>query len=397
MLLVTLLFMEVFLQIAVRVSPRLDFVLSLKQQRHLDDEELVWRPHPGHPDHDGKGFRNARVPKQTDVLALGDSQTYGTGVERNQTWVHQLGVLMGVDTYNMAYGGYGPVHCRVLMREALELEPRVIVEAMYTGNDLYDCYALVYVDDRFADYRTQDAEVLAAIGEAESADPGVPEFPRLRAGGQAKREQADVGSLRKALSSHSRLYGLLRACRRAIAQAVSGDVEAELLWTRDWQLMKERALARPDNFYVMEIDRFKTVLMPPYRLMALNVADPQVAEGLRLSLEALRQMRDTAKSNGIRYLVLLIPTKELVFKDLLVANSPVPESLAELIATEESVLEETKRFLEANDIAYVEALPALRASIYEGRQPYQITQDGHPNVIRHRVIAETVQDAFGDG
>ncbi len=386
--LVTLLFIEALLQVAVRVSPRLDFILSHNQEGYLADDNLVWRPHPGHPDHDSNGFRNVVVPYRTEILALGDSQTYGTGVERDETWIHQLGALMGVDTYNMAYGGYGPVHSRVLLDEALELEPRVVVEAMYTGNDLYDSYMLVYVNERFPEQRTRDTKVLAAIDYAEGAHPGAPELHGL--GG--KEHDRRVGSMRAALSNHSRLYGFLRACRRVV-ERMGGDADPEPLFRQDWELLKKRAAARPDDFYVVESNTFKTILTPRYRLAVLNVRDPRVEEGLRLSLEAIRQMHDTTQSNGIHYLVLLIPTKELVFKDLAVVNGPLPESLRELVDTEEVVLERIREFLVYHDIAYVDALDALRDYMSKGMQPYNITHDGHPSAIGHRAIAETVRDA----
>ena len=396
--LVTLIFLEVFLQIAARVSPRLDFALSLKQARHLDDDELVWRPHPGHPDHDRKGFRNARIPNEIKVLVLGDSQTYGTGVKRDETWVHQLGTVLKEPTYSMAYGGYGPLHSLILFDEALELQPNEIIEAMYTGNDLYDSYLLVYVNNRAPEHRSKDAVILDAIDVAEAEDPGAPKLPWLQKPQKepqaARRDTVATNSARGILSEHSRLYGFLRACRRVVTQATRGKEDAGLLWSKDWELTRDLALERPDNFHVVEIDTFKTILTPQYRRAALDTNDPRVAEGLRLSLEAIREMNATAYSLGITYRVLLIPTKELVFKELMEESDPLPASVAELSTAEEYVLETIKHFLEEENIPYLEVLPILRGCIKEGQQPYQITPDGHPNRIGHRAIAEAVQSVM---
>jgi hypothetical protein len=386
--LAALVLIEAILQIAAQVSPRLDFILSTRRVGYRDDDQLVWRPHPGHPDHDRNGFRNAGVPKRADILAIGDSQTYGTGVKREETWIHQLGVLMGVQTYNMAYGGYGPLHGRVLLEEALDLKPRVVVEAMYTGNDLYECYALVYVDRRLPDSRTTDETTLSAIAMAESAHPGAPELPGLRAVDPPER------GLRKTLSRHVKLYAFASACRRAIRNVTNTDNQADLLSAQDWSIVRDRAAARPDDFYVVEIDSFRTILTPRYRLAVLNPQDPRVEEGLRLSLEAIRYMHDRVLESGARFLVLLIPTKELVFKDLLAAHGAVPESLRELAEAEEAVTERIKQFLDGEGIEHVDALPSLRSCIHEGKQPYKITHDGHPNVTGHLAIAKGVQRAL---
>src|SRR5688572_30586092 len=50
----------------------------------VPDERLGHRPNPDKPGHDRKGFRNPEVPAKADIIALGDSQTYGTGVQRDE-------------------------------------------------------------------------------------------------------------------------------------------------------------------------------------------------------------------------------------------------------------------------------------------------------------------------
>jgi hypothetical protein len=59
----------------------------------IKDEKLGWRPNPRTPGHDPIGFRNENVPEDVSVLAMGDSQTYGVGVSREQAWPQQLAGL----------------------------------------------------------------------------------------------------------------------------------------------------------------------------------------------------------------------------------------------------------------------------------------------------------------
>ena len=48
----------------------------------------------------------------------------------------------------------------------------------------------------------------------------------------------------------------------------------------------------------------------------------------------------------------------------------------------------TKEYLSAAGIRYVDTLPALEDCLRSGRQPYQVSRDGHPNEIGHEAIAK---------
>ncbi|HEY2847576.1 MAG TPA: hypothetical protein VGI80_07140, partial [Pyrinomonadaceae bacterium] len=48
----------------------------------VDDPELGFRMTPGSPGHDANGFRNDTVPERVDVVAIGDSQTWGVNVNK---------------------------------------------------------------------------------------------------------------------------------------------------------------------------------------------------------------------------------------------------------------------------------------------------------------------------
>ncbi len=56
------------------------------------------------------GFRNPKVPETADIVAVGDSHTYGNTARMVDAWPYVLGQASGRQVYNMGLGGYGPNH-----------------------------------------------------------------------------------------------------------------------------------------------------------------------------------------------------------------------------------------------------------------------------------------------
>src|SRR5271169_4157262 len=85
---------------------------------------------------DGWGFRNRKVPETSDIVAVGDSHTYGNTARMVDSWPYVLGLLTGREVYNMAMGGYGPNQYFYLSKtKALGLKPRLIIWGLYMGDD----------------------------------------------------------------------------------------------------------------------------------------------------------------------------------------------------------------------------------------------------------------------
>jgi len=111
----------------------------------IEDPVLGHRIEPFSTGHDALGYRNSGVPTQADIVAIGDSMTYGVSAPRDFSWPQQLGRLRGKHVYNMALGGYGPLHYLYLARaSAANLKPKLLVIGVYLGNDLMDAYNLAH-------------------------------------------------------------------------------------------------------------------------------------------------------------------------------------------------------------------------------------------------------------
>ena len=106
--------------------------------------------------HDLLGFRNRNVPNIADVIAVGDSQTYGNRTVLAENWPNQLERML-IDkrsvVYSMATGGWCAVQYLNMFTNATFFRPRVIVIAFYSGNDPDESVTLAYSVDHWAPLR----------------------------------------------------------------------------------------------------------------------------------------------------------------------------------------------------------------------------------------------------
>ena len=97
-------------------------------------------------------------------------------------------------------------------------------------------------------------------------------------------------------------------------------------------------------------------------------------------------------------MVVVIPTKEMVFSEYLEHNSKVPldDVIDKLIVSERSARSQMFEFLSHNNIAYVDTLPALQKSVGQGLYA-RTAGDMHPGKNGYRVIGEAVADRLKQG
>src|SRR5437762_2453736 len=286
----------------------------------VSDPALGSRLVPNTPGHDANGFRNGSVLAQADLVALGDSQTWGVNVQSADAWPQQLARLSGSSVYNMGVGGYGPIQYWILTDKALSLSPKVIVVGLYFGNDLYDAYALTYSNERYAELRSR-----------QTSDPSMTDTIGTQAKTYWDEEKSfhnNYGRWSPAgwsfwLREHSALGRLLN--RTGLwPGATDVDYEIDKAWAR----------AHPDHGAVCKDAEIRTVFTTAYRLTGLDLDDPRVSEGLRITKEVLWRAHQKADKSGVKLLVLLIPTKELVYADQMQREGKLTGTYAHLIEME---------------------------------------------------------------
>lgn len=370
-----LLLAEGALQLASRVVPSVEILLTGRSPVPVGfvDERIAVRPNRSHPEHDANGFRNESVPERVDVVTLGDSMSYGSGVRPDESWPRRLAARSGPSVYNMAFPGWGPGQGLLMLDDTLAFTPQWIIQAFFSGNDLFDCVHLVYALDQLPELRDPDRRVGDAVTDLEATDPIMERALQI----------FDPRTRWARLRDELKLYTLLRASSRI-------GMERLGIGPTGWQRERASCLERPDYCEIFEARSARTLFTPSYRLMALDFDDPRIREGERLCDEAIYRMKRRVEAAGIGLLVLLIPTKELVFAGLPPpARSP---AYREAVKREEELWKRTRAYLSSRSIPFVDGLPALRRSLHADRSPFPESTDGHPNPVGHEVIAELVAE-----
>lgn len=105
------------------------------------------------------GFRNRSVPGTADIVAIGDSHTYGNTATMDDSWPYALGRMIGRSVYNMGLGGYGPnQYFQLLKTKALSLKPQIVICGLYMGDDFENAFSITYGLEHWAYLREIPAE-----------------------------------------------------------------------------------------------------------------------------------------------------------------------------------------------------------------------------------------------
>ena len=337
----------------------------------VPDSVLGFRGNPRYPGHDARGYRNPETLSHANIVTIGDSHTYGIGVERQEAWPALLPARIGRSVYSMAHGGYGPGQYERMLPEALTLRPQLIVVGLHTGNDFYDAYAFTKGNPP-PPHLTELAARAAAIDKEASIEE------------QAAR-LFDVGRrspVRGWLGDHVRLYRLAHHVRRRITAPST-------LLSRNFETAVA-ALTPDSRTYasVMDGPGWRTILRAPYGRLGMDQRDPRILLGFELSVAALESIATGCRLEHVDLLVVVIPTKESVFWPRVSDPDRHPQ-LRELVEDETAARARLIRRLHDVHIAVLDVLSALQAAM---TQPYPETLDGHPNPAGHRIIAEQVAD-----
>ena len=340
----------------------------------IRDDVLGIRVAPGTAGFDEWGFRNPRVPAAADIVAIGDSHTYGNNATMSESWPYVVGRLTGKSVYNLALGGYGPnQYFQLLQTRAVKLRPRWVVCGLYIGDDFENAFLMSYGKAYWAGLRSDlrtavDADIWNATDESCASSPSCPRPWHRRA--------------RAWLSQYSVIYQLV----------VHGSMLGQLKGTLQIRDAARRADDRTTSLTVAEAG-IEEAFRPVGIRDRLDQRSAAVREGMRITFELLGRMAQTCHAHGCRLIIALIPTKETVFAEY-VTRDPrlhLRDVVRDLVTQEARAKARLVGFLDRAGIAYVDTLPALRGKVAD-RLYTRSDGDMHPNKNGYRIIGEAVAE-----
>ena len=313
------------------------------------------------------GFRNHDVPERSDIVAIGDSHTYGNTATMEDSWPYVLGRLSGRQVYNMGMGGYGPnQYFHLFETKALKLRPRTIIVGLYMGDDFENAYLITYGLDHWAYLRALSADKVDF--DIWKGQPSAPSWHK---------------QMRVWLSRHSIVYQII------FHGSLLGQLQGEV------QIKNGQTISDEVTSLAIPTKNILEAFRPRGILRNLDQESAAIREGMRITFKLLAEMNEISRQNNIQFVVAVIPTKEMVFADYLEHNKTIAlgDIVDQLLANERLARERTFQFLHDSKIRYVDTLPALRRSV-EHELYARTAADMHPSRNGYRVIAEEVYEAL---
>jgi hypothetical protein len=137
----------------------------------VNDPITVVRGRPFFPErpalgpHDALGFRNRTIPVRADVVAIGDSQTYGNNAGVDDSWPRSLAQMLNPQhsVYAMAVPGWSVLQYLEMVRMAGVFKPRVVLVALYLGNDIAEAFRTAYSVDYWKDFRVDPSLAIESL------------------------------------------------------------------------------------------------------------------------------------------------------------------------------------------------------------------------------------------
>lgn len=310
--------------------------------------------------HDAWGFRNPSLPKQVDIVTLGDSMTYGQGAPRQYSWPTVLERNVSLSVYNMGLPAYGPIEYFYLLKsKAFFLKPKLIIGTIYLGNDLMDAFTSVYARHYWSKLRDTNHNYSSK------------ERSRF-VHSQSTNKPLNLYRLKNWLSKHSLLYSASKFTLRKLLD--------NLKYQKD----------KSDNrLNIIRSANYSLTLDFHRRLVALDLENEKVREGLRISLQVVLDMLTLCQQNNTPLLIVLIPTKESIYAEALKQQPSLKNSeiIDKLLSNEYQVTNIFQGVLKSHGIRYFNIASIFKQAMT--KYPlYPTHNDEHPNNQGYTIIGE---------
>lgn len=337
------------------------------------DERLLYRMPSTYPGIDEHGFRNSPGIDEVDVVAMGDSHTYGFNVSSDKSWPAQFGEIVGAKTYNLGIGGYGPLQYFHLTEFALSLKPKYMAVALYPSNDLHNICEL-YCKSRYWKENASKLQLeLEYCGARQAGQNG------------SDQEQADDAAV-----------GGVSLWRQYVKSLRSVTLAKNAI--DSWSLRKTTENL-PDKYISVKYGSYQTLLNQNKvnaHFRYTDLGDPINRRSLAVLVDLFRRMKEKAVQSGVQMFVVLVPSKESVLAEFVSEDTKDSiESYRALLYNENLINTKINDELTALGIPVVDASDDVRKALHgAGQQVYPKDWDGHPLEGGYKAYAQAVYEGF---
>ena len=332
-----------FLRGIVRFDPALSPPKRLKPNLRVD---LTgdFREFRFHLSTTNDGFRRSDAPGiresvKPDVILLGDSQTFGVGVNDQDTFAARLSQKLKLPVLNTACPGYNTIEQLRLIESLLKSEhPKYVVLAFFAGNDPYENYA--------------------NRGLLEGKQDGGPAVK-----GTESKKPCALSALKNFLVKNSSIYNCLMRLRRF--EVVDHGLRAMRLINSE----------PPAELAIFRRDR------PLEKLKFWNVTE-----------RAIHQINRAVTASGAKLVLLNLPDRYQVdraYWDLWVKKYGLSPAQYDLSGPNAHL----RRYCEDEQIPFLDVTKSLRWHAAQGESVYWAL-DNHLSPKGHEVVAEFLFEYF---
>jgi hypothetical protein len=332
----------------------------------LRDDILGHKIEPYSGKHDAWGFRNLYVPEQADIVAIGDSLTYGQNAVRHSSWPAILEKNIQLSSYNMGVPAYGPVEYYYLLKnKAFSLNPKLVITAISIGTDLMDAFNTVYARPYWIDLRNPDFNYRTK-DRSDYVDNN-----------KQKESKRFWKNLRNWLSKHSVLYNVFK------------NIFQKQIQEFQFQNNKQE----DHENYVIRLEKDPNLTFDLNKSINLNLEDEKIREGMRISFQILLDMSLLCQQKGVQFWVILIPTKEIIYAEYIEHQSYLPhsETIDKFLDNQRKVIQAFQSFLGNHKIKYTDIGVYLR-KFKEKHTLYPPHKEEHFNGEGYTVIGQILTE-----
>ncbi len=342
------------------------------------------------PNIDRLGFRNRKGLRDQTIFAIGDSHTYGANVTWDKSWPMQLQKMLKLEVYNFGVGSYNIYQYYRLFEISTRYDPKYVVIGLYTADDLIFnvCETL-----RLDFWRNKILELGLTNNYCD----------------RKHREDFHRPNTENKNEQKSNIREIKEFLKWNVALVSAFDY---LIWdpiqlyfdSRDENRTDTGTTDKNEDKFFSIVQKSIEIKINKSRVMRqskwTNLGELRVSEHFANSQILFKQMKRQSERNGIKLMVLIIPSKErIIVRWARKNNVEVPVLLNMAVKNENSIIKKYLNFFSKLSIPASDPtrrmVDLMGKNLSDGTQFYP-PRDGHPLEAGYSEYAKSASELFID-